>query len=178
MNIATIAICYLAYRMLGNNSTNRSGTASSGSASSGILDNMLSEEAKSIMGSIDTLTHSQGDKTGALLSILTNPSVMAVVSSMFGGVLDSLINFGKNTTSSSADTAEFTGSNPQQSESNHTVSYTTDNTTDTHSTAQDSTPYYGGTDGAHEFFAPVDNIAGREVSSKLYYIYDNWYNHT
>ncbi len=178
MNIATIAICLLAYRMLNNNSASRGSADNTANMGSGVLDSMLSEEAKNIMGSVRTLTNGEGDKTGALLSILTNPSVMSVVSSMFGGVLDNIVNFGKGTTSSNS-TDNSTSDSTSTSSSAGADNNSSDNSTSTYdNSVYDTTPYYGGSEGAQQFFAPIDNIAGREVSSRLYHMYDNYYNHT
>lgn len=180
MNIATIAMCLLAYRMLNNNSASRANTSNTTNIGSGVLDSMLSDEAKNIMGSVRTLTNGDGDKTGALLSILTNPSVMSVVSSMFGGVLDNIVNFGRGSSNdgasnSSAEGNSETSDGTTDSDSN-TSPYSHNATTDNRE--YDTTPYYGGTEGAHQFFAPVDNIAGTEVASKLYHMYDNYCTHT
>lgn len=166
--------------MLNNNSASRGSADNSSNMGGGVLDSMLSDEAKNIMGSVRTLTSGEGDKTGALLSILTNPSVMSVVSNMFGGVLDNIVNFGKNGSDdsnacNSGDSSSHTSSNSAGDFANtppNSSASTYDNS------AYDTTPYYGGSEGAQQFFAPIDNIAGREVSSRLYHMYDNYYNHT
>ncbi len=163
MNIAMVALGLLAYKMLkGNNSSGNRGD----NTASSMLDGMLSEDAKSILGSIDNLTNGSTDKTGALLSLLTNPSVMSIVTSMFGGLLDNIVNFGSGNSTASSDSS--TGDDTAKSAS--------DADEDAGSGKQyDTSPYYSGSSNAHSFFAHVDNIAGQEVSSKLYHIYDNWY---
>lgn len=162
MNITMIAVCLLAYRMLKGNSTSNNTTQRD---TSSMIDSMLSDDAKSILGSIDSLTASGGDRTGALLSLLTNPSVMAVVSGMFGGLLDNLVNLGNNR----GEDANRQTDQPTGADSSTDVQDDRDNS------QYDTSPYYHGSANAKQFFTRVDDIAGQEVSSKLYHIYDNWY---
>lgn len=167
MNITTIAICFLAYKLL-KPSVNSNNNSSARLDSNSLIDSMLSQEAKDIMGNLNTLADKDSDKTGVLLSMLSNPSVMSLVSSMFGGAMDNLFNFGSGK-ASNTDNATHTAEQQDNSQDN---SHSSDNS------QYDTTPYYGGSDNSHQFFSQVDDVAGREVSSKLYHIYDNWYGST
>lgn len=139
MNISTIAIALIAWQLLRNNNPkNNKGVDLGG------ISNFLSPDAKDIVDNIGTLTNGSGDKTSAILSLITNPSVMSFADSMFG----------KGKTQPSA---------PEP-----TASSTNDNTDSGYN-------YPEGTEEARQFFAPIESVAGKEVSSKLYQMYDNWY---
>ncbi len=170
MNITTIAMCLMAYKLLTSTQSKPMSKPNMGIDSS-MLDGILSDDAKSIVNNINTLTSSSQDKTGALLSIVTNPAVMGVLSSMFGDLLGNLANNGSQSTASS--------SQPSATEDNLDTSVTDD--TIQHSSSDNidddkyNGQYYRGSSVAQHFFSPVSDIAGQEVSSKLYQVYDNWY---
>lgn len=89
MNLSTVALLLIAWQVLSNNGNNgaRHNDAPRPSPLSGISD-LLSDDTKNIISCVNKLSDrncSQEDRTGAIFQMMTNPAVMNIASSFFGG---------------------------------------------------------------------------------------------
>ena len=144
MNFSTIALILLALQLLSNGQ----GNTSTPPPRIGLTD-LLSDDAKNMLNCVDKLSTPcpTEDKTGALLQMMTNPAVMNIASSLFGG-------------QQSAPTAPNPPTDtPPQDEHVNSEGYRFETPSAT----------------SQEFFRQIDNIADSEVKHKLYWFYDNWY---
>lgn len=124
------------------------------------MQGFLSDDAKNIfdcVGKISNRHCSQSDKTGALLNLVTNPTVMGVVDKIFA----------KPTQQGNTHSTQQQGSPP----------YTQQDTSCTTKAFQNEEGYTFNTPSelSTQFFAPINGIADNEVKHKLYTAFDNWY---
>lgn len=166
MNIATVALAALALLALNNNGS----SAPKGNAQS--LKGILSDDTNSLLETIGTLNDknaSKEDKTGALLQVVTNPTVLNLAGNLFGsGLFDN-----KN---DNANSAQDSQSAQSQYTSNNGDAQSTDNSARSHADTNDEGYDMGQySEEARNFFRPVENIAGIEAAHKLYKLYDEWY---
>ena len=160
MNLSTVALLMIAWLAFSNNGNNGNNGAKQQSAPKvsplDTLSGLLSDDTKNIINCVNTLSdshRSQEDKTGAIFQMMSNPAVMNIASSFFGGSQQ-----GSNTNEQS------TGAQNNSSQQN------TDGMTNSEGYAFEQPSAT-----AQEFFHPIDNIADTEVKHKLYWFYDNWY---
>ena len=151
MNLSTVALLLIAWQVLsgsGNNGAKQQNAPKTSPLDS--LSGFLSDDTKNIINCVNKLSDkncSQEDRTGAIFQMMTNPAVMNIASSFFGG-----------------------GSDTQQKECEQTQ--TPPNAENTNS---EGYAFEQPSSTAQEFFRPIDNIADAEVKHKLYWFYDNWY---
>ncbi len=127
------------------------------------MQGFLSEDAKNIVdcvGKIGNKDCSQTDKTGALLNLVSNPTVMSVVDKIFS----------KSPPDTAQQNAQTTPSNSQNDLSANAQNSATNAFVNDELYAF-STPSQLST----QFFAPINGIADNEVKNKLYTAFDNWY---
>ena len=82
MNLSTALLLLVAWQMLGNKSNDRQ------QMSPPDLKSFLSDDTRTLMDSIGKLsstTATSDEKTGALLGLVTNPTVMSLAESFLGG---------------------------------------------------------------------------------------------
>lgn len=143
MNWSTVALLFLAWQMLSQNKQ-----------SSPKLQDVapfLSDETKDILDGVAKLssaTATNEDKTGAILQMMTNPTVMNIAQNLFGTK-------GTNQTPDEPNDTPPDDSLKNQNDEGYT--------------------FDSPTERAKQFFAPVDTIATTEIKHKLCYFYDNWY---
>lgn len=143
MNWSTVALLFFAWQMLSQNKQ-----------SSPKLQDVapfLSDETKDILDGVAKLsstTATNEDKTGAILQMMTNPTVINFAQNLFG-------------TKGTDKTPDKPSDAPSDDvlENQNDEGYTFDSPTER----------------AKQFFAPVDAIATAEIKHKLCYFYDNWY---
>ena len=89
MNLSTAALLMIAWMALSNNG--EKGARQQNTAKNSPLDTLsglLNDDTKNIINCVNTLSDShcsQEDKTGAIFQIMSNPAVMNIASSFFGG---------------------------------------------------------------------------------------------
>ena len=86
MNLSTVALLLIAWQVLSSNSRERQNTSHSSPLDN--LSGFLSDDTKNIINCVNKLSDkqcSQEDKTGAIFQMITNPAVMNIASSFFGG---------------------------------------------------------------------------------------------
>ena len=86
MNLSTVALLLIAWQVLSNNGAHQQNTPKVPPLS-GITD-FLSDDTKNIISCVNKLSDrscSQEDRTGAIFQMMTNPAVMNIASSFFGG---------------------------------------------------------------------------------------------
>ena len=158
MNLSTAALLLIAWLAFGNNGNNGNGNNSAKQQNTpkvsplDTLTGLLNDDTKNIINCFNTLRDnkcSQQDKTGAIFQMMSNPAVMNIASSFFGG--------------NGAGEAQ-----QQKSEQPKPQCDTEMKNNEGYAFEQPSQP-------AQEFFRPIDNIADAEVKHKLYWFYDNWY---
>jgi hypothetical protein len=151
MNISTAIMLFLAWQMLSKNGGIGGGAGGRGlSGLSGLLNN----ETKELLSSVSKLTDktaSSDEKTSAIFQMITNPTVQTFTGGLFG-----------NKGNGGSGTAEATASASPQD-----VTYDTNE----EGYVFRDIP----SEGAKDFFKPVENIANVEARHKLYKLYDNWY---
>ena len=151
MNLSTIALILLAWQLLGNSSNTHQ---SAPPPRIGLAD-FLNDDTKNMLNCVNKLSStqcSQEDKTGAILQMMSNPAIMNLASSLFGGNMPNAEN------TAEADTSIHTDA-PTADEHVNSEGY------------RFETP----SAASQEFFRPIDNIADTEIKHKLYWFYDNWY---
>ncbi|MCH5159352.1 MAG: hypothetical protein J1F66_00695 [Clostridiales bacterium] len=154
MNLSTVALLLIAWQVLsnsGNNGVSQQNTPKN-SPLSGISD-FLSDDTKNIISCVNKLSDrqcSQEDRTGAIFQMITNPALMNIASSIFGG---------------NGNQQQQPQTSQQADKDENSEGYTN---SEGYKFEQPSTP-------AQDFFRPIDNIADAEVKHKLYWFYDNWY---
>ena len=153
MNLSTAALLLIAWLAFGNNKQNGATQQQNTPKSSPLdtLTGLLNDDTKNIINCVNTLSDShcsQEDKTGAIFQMMTNPAVMNIASSFFGGG----------------------GTDNPQQKNEPTPSQKDDTMTNSEGYAFEQPSAT-----AQEFFRPIDNIADSEVKHKLYWFYDNWY---
>jgi len=124
------------------------------------LQSFLSDDAKNIfdcVGKISNKDCSQSDKTGALLNLVTNPTVMGVVDKIFAKTTEQSDsqNTGQNGNQQSTQQQQNCTTKPFQNAEGYTFNTPSEQST--------------------QFFAPINGIADNEVKHKLYSAFDNWY---
>ena len=148
MNLTTVALALLAFKLL-------SGKSAPSKAEQPKVDfgSFLNEDTQNLLSCVNKLQDkslSQEDKTSAIFALITNPAVISILS-----------NLSPNATPSS----DANGNSPPPSEPTPSPAHQNDEgyTFETPSAE------------AEQAFEPIKNIAGVEVSHKLYSLYDNWY---
>lgn len=134
MNVGTVALLLAGALLLSNKSNSMPN-----------ISGLLNDNARSVMDSVGKLSDpnaSKEQRTGALLEMMTNPTVMEMAEKLFSG--------------SSAKSADSTPKEDQ----------------DVNSEGYNLGRY---SDESREFFRPIEKVAGKEVSHKLYSLYDNRY---
>lgn len=143
MNWSTVALLFFAWQMLSQNKQ-----------SSPKLQDVapfLSDETKDILDGVAKLsstTATNEDKTGAILQMMTNPTVINFAQNLFG-----------------SKGADKTPDKPNDAPSDDGLKNQND----------EGYTFGSPTERAKQFFAPVDAIATAEIKHKLCYFYDNWY---
>lgn len=143
MNWSTVALLFFAWQML-----------SQDKQSSPKLQDVapfLSDETKDILDGVAKLsstTATNEDKTGAILQMMTNPTVINFAQNLFGTK-------GTDKTPDKPNDAPPADGLKNQNDEGYT--------------------FDSPTERAKQFFAPVDTIATAEIKHKLCYFYDNWY---
>ena len=144
----------------------------------------LNDDTRGILEGVTKLSSPSAtseDKTGAILQMMTNPTVMNLAQNLFGQNNPSN---GQNSTpvvdpfaigaqSASPQTEPTSWQQPTTA----TV-YTANNQTPTTNNPPQNDEGYtfdSPTERAKQFFAPIDPIATAEVKHKLCSFYDNWY---
>ena len=163
MNWSTVALLFLAWQMLSPNKQS--------SPKLQDIAPFLNDDTKDILQGVSKLsspTATSEDKTGAILQMMTNPTVMNIAQNLFGGMGNATPPqsdaptpqpFGAQTPfTPTADTSPLNNTQPATDYQND-EGYTFDSPTER----------------AKQFFAPIDTIATTEVKHKLCYFYDNWY---
>ena len=153
MNLSTIALLLIAWQVLSGNNGNNGAKQQQAPPRSPLdnLSGLLSDDTKNIIDCVNKLSDrqcSQEDKTGAIFQMMTNPAVMNIASSFFGG---------GNNGSTNGNNGE--SCNQQENKMTNSEGY----------------KFEQPTPAAQEFFRPIDDIADAEVKHKLYWFYDNWY---
>ena len=149
LNLSTVALLLIAWQVLSGGSND--GARQHNAPKNSPLDNLsgfLSDDTKNIISCVNKLSDShcsQEDRTGAIFQMMTNPAVMNIASSFFGG-----------------------GSTAQQEQSEQNEQANGMENSEGYKFEQSSP-------ASREFFRPIDNIADAEVKHKLYWFYDNWY---
>ena len=155
MNLSTVALLLIAWQVLSGNGNNgqKQQNTSKISPLEG-LSGFLSDDTKNIISCVNKLSDSQcsqEDKTGAIFQMMTNPAVMNIASSFFGG---NASNAPQEPTQNQSADAHVNGESYTNSE---------------------GYKFEQASPASQEFFRPIDNIADAEVKHKLYWFYDNWY---
>lgn len=151
MNLSTVALLLIAWQVFsggGNNGAQRRNAPQSSPLDT--ISGLLSDDTKNIISCVNKLSDShcsQEDKTGAIFQMMTNPAVMNIASSFFGGGA-----------TAGATSEQNEKSQPQQDFENG-----------------EGYRFEQPSSSAQEFFRPIDNIADTEIKHKLYWFYDNWY---
>ncbi|MEG1706598.1 MAG: hypothetical protein RR086_03360 [Clostridia bacterium] len=146
MNILYLVLFFVVFKMFNGGDKNTSDTKSSFDSLSSL--GILGDNGKDIINSINKLNDPQSNKQNVILEIITNPAVFSLAQEMF---------FHKKNTK------------------------TEDNESDKGSAERRDTPNskpqeeQGFSEESKEFFKPITNVAGKEISEKLYSLYDNWY---
>ena len=81
MNLSTVAMLLLAWQLL-------SGGNDQGETMTDKLGALLSDDSKALVGNIQKLSDANAtaeDKTGAVLGLVTNPTVMSIADKLLGG---------------------------------------------------------------------------------------------
>ncbi len=148
MNLTTVALALLAFKLL-------SGKPSSSKAEQPKVDfgSFLNEDTQNLLSCVNKLQDkslSQEDKTSAIFALITNPAVMSILSNLSPNGSQN-----NDATSNSPPTQTDIQQNCRQNDEGYTF----------------ETP----SAEAEQAFEPIKNIAGVEVSHKLYHLYDNWY---
>ena len=156
MNLSTVALLLIAWQVLSSNGNNRAQQQNTprNSPLDG-LSNFLSDDTKNIIDCVNKLSDSQcsqEERSGAIFQMMTNPAVMNIASSIFGGDNGS---------------AQQQQSSPSQQTATHANSQGYTN--------EEGYKFEQPSPASEEFFRPIDNIADAEVKHKLYWFYDNWY---
>lgn len=152
MNWSTVALLFFAWQMLSQNKQ-----------SSPKLQDVvpfLSDETKDILDGVAKLsstTATSEDKTGVILQMMTNPTVMNIAQNLFG------------TNGNSTKTPPPTDKAPTPPNDTPTTTDVSKNQND------EGYTFDSPTERAKQFFAPIDTIATAEIKHKLCYFYDNWY---
>ena len=153
MNLSTVALLLIAWQVLSHNGNN--GQRQQNIPKTSPLDSLsgfLSDDTKNIISCVNKLSDShcsQEDRTGAIFQMMTNPAVMNIASSFFGGA---------------------PSNSPQQSDSEQASGQGENAQVNSEGYKFEEPSLH-----AQEFFRPIDNIADAEVKHKLYWFYDNWY---
>ena len=148
MNLTTIALALLACKLLTSKpSPNKVEKPQVD------LTGFLSEDTQNLLSCINKLQDkslSQEDKTSAIFALISNPTVMSILS-----------NIAPNSTPEKPDASKREQPCATNAPSSH----------------QNEEGYKFDTPSAEaeQAFEPIKNIAGVEVSHKLYSLYDNWY---
>ena len=180
MNWSTAIMLFLAWQLLSKN------TQSSPKLQD--IAPFLNEDTRGILEGVTKLsspTASNEDKTGAILQMMTNPTVMSFAQNLFG---QNNATNGQNSTPVEApfDFATQTPPTPTEPTSWQQGSATSAHTGNVQTTRQTTAPnnppqndegytFDSPTERAKQFFAPIDPIATTEIKHKLCYFYDNWY---
>lgn len=104
MNLSTALLLLVAWQMLGNKSNDRQQTPPPD------LKSFLSDDTRTLMDSIGKLsstTATSDEKTGALLGLVTNPTVMSLAESFLGGQKPLVNDEGYNLGTPSKESQEF-----------------------------------------------------------------------
>lgn len=136
MNVGTVALLLAGVLLLSNKSDSMPN-----------ISGLLNDNARSVMDSVGKLSDpnaSKEQRTGALLEMMTNPTVMEMAEKLFSG---------------NSAGAKSTESTPREDQ-------------DVNSEGYNLGRY---SDESREFFRPIEKVAGKEVSHKLYSLYDNRY---
>ena len=158
MNLSTAALLLIAWMAFSNNGKDGYAKQQNTPKISPLdtLTGLLNDDTKNIINCVNTLSDSrcsQEDKTGAIFQMMSNPAVMNIASSFFGG--------GQQESKPHDQTAgEQNGGDKQHA----------DGMTNSEGYAFEQPSQH-----AQEFFRPIDSIADAEVKHKLYWFYDNWY---
>ena len=83
MNLSTIALALLAWQLLSGSNDNKSKSSSSPLEN---ISQFVNDDTKNILDCVEKLSSnktSNEDKTGAILQMMTNPTVMNMASSLF-----------------------------------------------------------------------------------------------
>lgn len=134
MNVGSVALLLAGVLLLSNKSDSMPN-----------ISGLLNDNARSVMDSVGKLSDpnaSKEQRTGALLQMITNPTVMEMAEKLFSG-----------------NSAKSTDSTPPQDQ-------------DVNSEGYNLGKY---SDESREFFRPIEKVAGKEISHKLYSLYDNRY---
>ena len=154
MNLSTVALLLIAWHVLSGNGNGAQQQNNPPRSPLEGLSGLLSDDTKNIINCVNKLSDSQcsqEDKTGAIFQMMTNPAVMNIASSFFGG--------SQQASSDGAQTPPATNSEASNGGMTNGEGYA----------------FEQPSDAAQEFFRPIDNIADAEVKHKLYWFYDNWY---
>ncbi len=155
MNWSTIALIFLAWQTFGNKSTSKLDD----------LTKLFNDDTRDILSCVDKLSSknaSSEDKTGAILQMMTNPTVLGFAQNLFSKTPQ---NGSQPPPKQQTPSQEQTPDQQQYSPNKGASPLTNDEgfTFPPHSA------------DAEDFFAPIGNIADAEVKNKLYYFFDNWY---
>lgn len=134
MNVGSVALLLAGVLLLSNKSDSMPN-----------ISGLLNDNARSVVDSVGKLSDpnaSKEQRTGALLEMITNPTVMEMAEKLFSG-----------------NGAKGTVSTPPQDQ-------------DVNSEGYNLGRY---SDESREFFRPIEKVAGKEISHKLYSLYDNRY---
>ena len=163
MNLTTIALALLAYKLLSGNSTK-----SKGDTPKVDFGQFLNDDTQSLLQSVSKLqdkTISQEEKSSAIFQLLTNPAVLSILNNLSGG-------------KSQGDATQSSSNKQQQEETFASRNQHDDCPPQQPANAHQNDEGYTfatPSDEAKQGFAPIEKIAGVEVSHKLYALYDNWY---
>lgn len=130
MDLSTIALLILVWKMA---TTSKQGGKT---LPTDVLGGLLSDETKSLIDGVQTLADSSStsqDKTGAVLNLISNPSVISAVQKVFGGQ----------------------SGEPQTNEEGYV--------------------FPPRSKESQEFFRPIKDVCGSEVTDRLCKFYDNHY---
>lgn len=134
MNVGSVALLLAGVLMLSNKSDSMPN-----------ISGLLNDNARSVVDSVGKLSDpnaSKEQRTGALLEMITNPTVMEMAEKLFSG-----------------NGAKCTDSTPPQDQDVNNEGYNLGRYSDE----------------SREFFRPIEKVAGKEISHKLYSLYDNRY---
>ena len=176
MNWSTAIMLFLAWQLLSKNTQSAPKLQD--------IAPFLNDDTRGILEGVTKLSSPSAtseDKTGAILQMMTNPTVMNLAQNLFGQNNPSN---GQNSTPAVDPFAVGAQSASPQTEptswqqpTTATV-YTANNQTPTTNNPPQNDEGYtfdSPTERAKQFFAPIDPIATAEVKHKLCYFYDNWY---
>ena len=88
MNLSTIALLLIAWQVFSNGNDGAKRQNAPNAAPLGNITDFLSDDTKNVINCVRKLSDaqcSQEDKTGAIFQMMTNPAVMNIASSFFGG---------------------------------------------------------------------------------------------